>query len=276
MKKQVETLTRSKWQKKAMTVSDITLQDVKVLSMILGYRMNHSSRIDCVNGRLILMAYKMAKDNMNYNVCEVLRVHLLENLKQIKQAKGKTFRFGSLILYLFFHITHKFPRLNFWTNKPTMTQIYSHYLSQQDIFDFEISGMFKVFQMEMKARHRIPSEIVKKYEKDICFMVGTDTTCFEAVDPRTKWCLPMGYEVVADILTNMVEHVLAAPIDPSEERWGTYADKSSQVHDILHMAEKKRKVEKSLKRVQPKLDYLRITSMEGEEVRKVRDQQYCT
>lgn len=125
-----------------------------------------------------------------------------------------------------------------------MTQISLHYLSQKDSFDFEIDGMFKVFQMEMKERHRIFYEIVKKYEKDICFMLETNATCFEVVVPRTKWCPPMGYEVRDDILTRMVEHELAAPADLSKERWGTYEEKSSQVHETLHKAKRKRKVEK--------------------------------
>ena len=111
-----------------MIVNDINLQDVKVLAMILGYKMNHSSRLDCVNGGLILMAYRMAKENIKYNVCEVLRLQLLENLRQIKQTKGKSFRFSSLVLYMFFHITHQFPKLSLWSNKPTMVQISKHYI----------------------------------------------------------------------------------------------------------------------------------------------------
>lgn len=70
----------------------------------------------------------------------------------------------------------------------------------------------------MKERYRIPEETVEKYKDTIYFMVETDCVCFEVVEPRKKWCYPIGYEVSPEVLTMQVEHVLAAKIDTSKER----------------------------------------------------------
>ena len=40
---------------------------------------------------------------------------------------------------------------------------------------------------------RIPESIVEKYKDNIFFMVETDSTCMEVVEPRTKWIHPLGY-----------------------------------------------------------------------------------
>lgn len=73
----------------------------------------------------------------------------------------------------------------------------------------------------MKQRQRIPCEIVERYKDTICFMVEIDSTCFEDMEPRVKWCLPMGYKVSTEILVPYVEFIFTAKKYPNEERWGT-------------------------------------------------------
>lgn len=43
---------------------------------------------------------------------------------------------------------------------------------------------------------------MEKYKDSICFMLETNITCMEVVEPRTKWIHPLGYE--------MEEHILEA------------------------------------------------------------------
>ena len=58
----------------------------------------------------------------------------------------------------------------------------------------------KTFRIKMQKRFRIPKKIVEKYKETICFMVETDCTCMEVVEPRTKWIHPLGYEVEEYVL----------------------------------------------------------------------------
>lgn len=102
----------------------------------------------------------------------------------------------------------------------------------------------KTFRAKMKMRYRIPKSIVEKYKDTICFMVETDTTCMEAVEPRTKWIHPLGYEVEEPILEAYAQVLLSTPKDPNEPRWGTYEEKTREVDAILNSATTKRKVVK--------------------------------
>lgn len=102
----------------------------------------------------------------------------------------------------------------------------------------------KTFRVKMQMRYRIPENIVEKYKDTICFMVETDTTCMEAVEPRTKWIHPLGYEVKDPILEAYTQVFLSAPKDPNEPRWGTYVENTREVDAVLNSAATKRKVAK--------------------------------
>lgn len=88
---------------------------------------------------------------------------------------------------------------------------------------------FKNFQSTMQSRERIPKEIVEKYEDTICFMVDIDQCLMEVVELKTTWIMPMGYEVDGDTL-NASLHLLIKPVNKSEERFGTYKEKSLSPH----------------------------------------------
>jgi hypothetical protein len=159
------------------------------------------------------MAYKMVCEGEKYDLYEVLRLQLLENLKQIKKDRANPFRFGSLIVNIFFHVVHNFlgMHLTAWNSNPTTIQISKYYIVQDNTWlDGVIYGQLKTFKIEMKQRKRIPREIVEKYKDKVCFMVEIDNTCFEAMEPRVKWLPPMGYEVSVELLVPYVEFILAA------------------------------------------------------------------
>lgn len=63
IKKQVENLTHSKWDKRVMTVNDIFQQDVRLVAMLLGYKLFYSRRPNSISTGVIMMAYKMVKEN---------------------------------------------------------------------------------------------------------------------------------------------------------------------------------------------------------------------
>jgi hypothetical protein len=77
----VKDLKGSKWNKRAMTINNIRQIDVRLIAKILVYRMHYSSRLNSISVGIILMAYKMICEDERYDLCEVLRLQLLENLK---------------------------------------------------------------------------------------------------------------------------------------------------------------------------------------------------
>lgn len=128
----VKDLTGFKWNKRAMTIDDIRQIDVRLIAKILGYKMHYSSRLNSISTEIILMTYKMVCEGERYNLCEVLRLQLLENLKQIKRDKENPFRFSSLIVHIFFHLAHKFLGMHpaAWNSDPTAKQISKSYRAQ--------------------------------------------------------------------------------------------------------------------------------------------------
>lgn len=98
----------------------------------------------------------------------------------------------------------------------------------------------------MHARERILVEVVNQYKKTICFMVDTNTCMMGAVIPRTTWILPMGYEVYKDLLIAYVDHLLEQSVDTTIERFGTYKQKSLQVHYELQQPVIAKKIRKEL------------------------------
>lgn len=104
VKNQVVTdTTRSRFDKRAMTINDILEYDVKFASMVIGYKIYHSSQENSVSSTAIYAAYEMVKKNKEYDLCELLWSELMNNLTKIKQEKKNTFKYGTFILCLFFY-----------------------------------------------------------------------------------------------------------------------------------------------------------------------------
>lgn len=87
-----------------MTIEPIKEKDIKLMSMILGYRFQHTSRVNSLSVAIILAAIRLVRENGEFNLCEIMHAQLIDNIKAIKHDKTKIFRFGSLIIYMYFHI----------------------------------------------------------------------------------------------------------------------------------------------------------------------------
>lgn len=65
----------------------------------------------------------MLKENADYDLCELLRVQLFENLNKNKKDKKNFFKYGSLIICLFFYFMNEVPGVQsvHWTNDRPVT-----------------------------------------------------------------------------------------------------------------------------------------------------------
>jgi len=206
--------TGSKFDKRAMTIEDITDLDIKFASMIIGYKIYHSSRENSVSGTAVYTAYEMLRKNVDYDLCELLLSQLMENLQKIKKDKKNSFKYGGLILCLFFYFMNEMPRSSGWVwqnDRPVVIQIrdYLHGLGNAKARNTALWGYFKNFQNMMQTRERIHQSLVEKYKDTVCFMVDTDQCLMEAVEPRIVWIMPMGYEVDEKIIELHIQHLLS-------------------------------------------------------------------
>ena len=96
-----------------MKVNTIQDEGVRVISKILGYKCNSSSRVDSVPVRFIHMAY-VAVNGEEVNLCEIVHTQLLDNISKMKTSRRTIFRFGSLLMHIFFYVARRFPSISHW------------------------------------------------------------------------------------------------------------------------------------------------------------------
>lgn len=106
--------------------------------------------------------------------------------------------------------------------------------------------MMERFQLEMKQIYRIHPSMVEKYKDEICFMVETNTTCMEAMEPRVNFIEPMGYEMSEEIIEGYTKIILYSKRDIECQIWGTHEEKIREVRSKLHSKEIKNNVEKKI------------------------------
>lgn len=120
VRKLVEQACKSRSDRRGMTIESIKEKDIKLISMILGYRFQHTRRVNSVSAATILATIRLVRENGEFNLCEILRTQLIDNIRAIKHDKTKIFRFGSLIIYMYFHILGKVSNLYLDKSIPTM------------------------------------------------------------------------------------------------------------------------------------------------------------
>ena len=66
--------------------------------------------------------------------------------------------------------------------------------------------------------------MVEKYKDEICFMLKIHTTCMEVVEPS------MSYEMIEDFIEGYAKIILESKRDTKCSKWGTYEEKTREVH----------------------------------------------
>jgi len=133
-----------------MTINEIIDPDVRFASMVNGYKIYHPSRENSVSGMTIYVAYQMLKENVDYDLCELLQNQLIKNLNKLKKDKKNTFKYGTLVVCLFFYFMNEVLGIKgvHWTNdKPVAMHIrnYLHNIGDSKAHRTTIWGYFKNF-----------------------------------------------------------------------------------------------------------------------------------
>lgn len=108
-KNDVEKFTGTRVDTRAMTMNDINDLVVKFASMVIGYRIFYSSIMNSILVGAIHTTYQMIKENVDYDLTEALRSQLMANLEAVNKDKKIRFKFGQLIMGLFFYFQNFFP-----------------------------------------------------------------------------------------------------------------------------------------------------------------------
>lgn len=70
--KMVEQVCKSRSDKCGMTFEPIEKLEIKLISMILGYKFHHTNRVNSVSVGTILAAIHLVQEDGEFNLCEIL------------------------------------------------------------------------------------------------------------------------------------------------------------------------------------------------------------
>ena len=96
-----------------MKVNSIQDEGVRVISKILGYKFNHSSRVDLVLAGFIHRVY-VVLNGEEVNLCKIVCTQLLDNILKMKTSRRTIFRSRLLLRHIFFYMERKFPGISHW------------------------------------------------------------------------------------------------------------------------------------------------------------------
>lgn len=214
-------LTDSTSNKRTFSINTIRDPAVKLAAMVIGYWVSYSSRLNSVPSATIHTTHRMIIDNANYDICEAIRDQLFQNLKSIKKDNTQKFKYGQLLVGLFFYFQNFLPStgdIEWSKEQPINAQIKNNIKVVKNTFSAATNKYFNEFQKKMSMRVRLPKDVVKHFANNIIFTVTTDFCLMQAIEPREEEMEDMSYEVNLDLLVAYANTLLAQPKDKKKAK----------------------------------------------------------
>ena len=119
-------------------------------------------------------AWKIVMKDHQYDLVELQRLHLAENLSSIRKEKNSMWKFGSLIVCIFFYIQKHFPGVSdiVWEQDKLVFGHVNEYITQLgENFENVMDAYFEEFKKRMKMKMMILEELVTRYYSNIFYIV---------------------------------------------------------------------------------------------------------
>jgi hypothetical protein len=167
-----------------MKLNGVTDIELKFSIHAIAHKMYNSSRPNSVPCEAVDLAYKIVKNDLEFDLAELQLIQFSKNLESIRATKPNPWKFGPLLVCLFFYVQNFFPSKGtiVWRkNLLVLYQINEFITELGDNFASIMDVYFDDFKAKMENRFRIPQTLVEEFEKDICFLVDYDKTYIQAV-----------------------------------------------------------------------------------------------
>ena len=81
------------------------------------------------------------------NLCKIVHTQLLDNITKMKTLRRTIFRFGSLLMHIFFYAARRFPGISHWAVDECAMQLVTcaYRVKLETIRDYDINRMMKNF-----------------------------------------------------------------------------------------------------------------------------------
>ena len=115
--------------------------------------------MNSVSCEAVDLAFKIVKKNLDYDLSDVLLKQLNKNVDSVKTSKNNSFKFGSLLVFLFFYVQKFFPSKGtvVWRkDTPILYQINEFIRDMGVNLKKVMDNYFEVFKEKMNNRFWIP------------------------------------------------------------------------------------------------------------------------
>ena len=162
---------------------------------IIVHKIYSSSRLNNVSCEAVDLAYKVVKNNMSFNLAELMLNQFNKNMESIRTSKNNPCKFDSLLFCLFFPSKGSI----IWIKYVPILYHYNEYIVEMgENFVSIMDNYFDSFKEKMNRKYRILRKLVEDYKDDVCFMAYYDKEYIQVVKPRVMWVKPLSYEVNID------------------------------------------------------------------------------
>lgn len=171
--------TRAVWDGRGIKLNAVTDVELKFSIHAIAHKMYSSSWWNSVPCEVVDLAYKIVKNDLVFDLAELQLTQFSKNQESIRASKPNPWKFGPLLVCLFFYVHKFFPSKGtvVWQkDRPIMYQINDFITELGDNFASIVDAYFDEFRAKMENRHRIPQTLVDEFEKEICFLVDCDKT----------------------------------------------------------------------------------------------------
>ena len=156
---ELEKKTLAEWDGRGMKISSITDVELKFGTHVIAHNIYSSSQQNSVSCEVVDLAYKIVKNNLSYDLVDLLLKQLNKNMESIQTSKNKPCMFGSLLTCLFFYVQKFFPSKSMveWRKDvPALYQINEYIAERGENFESIMASYFDTYKEKMNNRFRIP------------------------------------------------------------------------------------------------------------------------
>ena len=165
------------WDGRGLKLSIVADVELRFGIHVIAHKIYSSIWPNSVPYEAVDLAFKIVKKNVEFDLSKLLLLQLNKSMESIRTSKNNPYKFGSLLIYLFFYIQKFFPSKGtiVWRKDiPIIYQINEFIAEMGENFDSIMDNYFDDFKEKMNNRFWIPPKLFEDYKDDVCFMIDCD------------------------------------------------------------------------------------------------------
>ena len=101
---ELEKKTLAKWDGRGMKISSVIDAKLKFRIHVIAHKIYSLSHLNSVSCETVDLAYKVVKNNLSYDLVDLLLIQFYKNMGRIQTSKNNPYKFGSLLTCFFFYV----------------------------------------------------------------------------------------------------------------------------------------------------------------------------